>query len=335
MIDIAKKEKTLIAFTDPAGANAMLSVCKELIESGFVPNLDFFVVTNYKGKFNKLLYEFVKILNYDNENILFNLLDKFNVKNVISATSVNLFEHLIRKWAIKNNLFSVSFIDHWGPYLSRFSFNNEIILPSKIYVIDKFAYDEAIKELPKNKLFITENPYWNEARNFKPLLPKKEFLLNYGLSNYLVYIDEHIQECDDFIKDSKNIPLIGYNEFTVLTNLLNVLKDFYNSNIIIPMIIIKIHPISNQKKYDELIKKYNFLKIKIIQDISPLDIIYHSKFVVGMFSNLLIESYLIGKTVLRIQIGQKEDLFKLKRKEIKIIRSKNKLKKEILWNLKN
>ena len=47
------------------------------------------------------------------------------------------------------------------------------------------------------------------------------------------------------------------------------------------------------------------LEYRVIRNFDPLTINYFSDFVLGMFSNMVIESYLMKKKLLRIQTGIK------------------------------
>jgi predicted glycosyltransferase len=60
-------------------------------------------------------------------------------------------------------------------------------------------------------------------------------------------------------------------------------------------------------------KKVNVenLDIITIRDCDPLLINYYSDYVIGMHSNMIIESFLLGEKILRVQTGQLfDDLLK-------------------------
>ena len=54
----------------------------------------------------------------------------------------------------------------------------------------------------------------------------------------------------------------------------------------------------------------DFLNIIVVKKLDSLTLCYYSDYVLGMFSNMLIEALLMNKKVLRVQINNKVDLFK-------------------------
>ena len=96
---------------------------------------------------------------------------------------------------------------------------------------------------------------------------------------------------------------------------LETLNDLYRNNklkISKYQFVIKIHPNAHSHKFNRLIKNYDFTEIKIIKNCHPLDINFHSEYIFGMFSNMVIESFLMKKKLLRVQTGQlNSDIIKL------------------------
>ena len=100
--------------------------------------------------------------------------------------------------------------------------------------------------------------------------------------------------------------------------------------------MIKLHPKSKIDKFNHILKKFEFIKIHIIRDCDPLTLNYFSDYVIGMFSNMIIESFLMKKNILRIQLNQNgEDKIKLNGLMDKIVINEDKLGEKIISFLKD
>ena len=67
--------------------------------------------------------------------------------------------------ANENNVKCVAFIDHWTNYRERFVRNGHMVLPSEIWVGDKWAKSKADAEFPDSIVRCVENPYFEDIRN--------------------------------------------------------------------------------------------------------------------------------------------------------------------------
>lgn len=304
--------KIFFVFSDVAGANAILSIVDNLVKKGKVQQKDFFVFSDINRKY--VLDYKINIVQNDFVTIG-NLVDKFKPKFLFSATSFHNYEHNWRKYFVKNNIPCSAFIDHWVYYKRRFTFDNETIYPNIIYVINKIAKTEAVKEgLPLNSIKVIGNPYYSKVKEFKPKINRKSFLKSIGITNnnkLITFVSENIQ--NDIPKDKNGKSILGFDEYDSLINMLNALKEVSKTkNEILDFnYIIKIHPISDSNKFDSILKDFKMFKnIYVIKKVNPLLINYYSDYICGMFSNMLIEALLMQKKVCRIQINQKKDLFK-------------------------
>lgn len=304
--------KIFFVFSDVAGANAILSIVDNLVKKGKVQQKDFFVFSDINRKY--VLDYKINIVQNDFVTIG-NLVDKFKPQFLFSATSFHNYEHNWRKYFVKNNIPCSAFIDHWVYYKRRFTFDNETIYPNIIYVINKIAKTEAVKEgLPLNSIKVIGNPYYSKVKEFKPKINRKSFLKSIGITNnnkLITFVSENIQ--NDIPKDKNGKSILGFDEYDSLINMLNALKEVSKTkNEILDFnYIIKIHPISDSNKFDSILKDFKMFKnIYVIKKVNPLLINYYSDYICGMFSNMLIEALLMQKKVCRIQINQKKDLFK-------------------------
>jgi len=309
--------KGIFAFSDPAGANSILALIDNITKCGSKNNEDFIVFTNSVGVFPNEYINLVKIRDFSIK-IYSEILSKFKPDYIFTATSNNNYEHNIRLLSQQKGIRTIAFIDHWTSYLKRFTFNNKTLFPDEIWVINDIAKKDAIEAgLPEDKIFISDNPYYEKIGKFVPKVDKESFLGEHGIpldKKIIMFISDDLRE--SFPKNSNNKCALGFDEFTVLSDVLNSLCEIHNKGLIDfskYLFLIKIHPRSEISKFDSLIKnrKYNFLNIEVRKKIDPLTITYYSDYILGMFSNMVIEALLMGKKVLRVQTGQTgEDLLK-------------------------
>ena len=68
------------------------------------------------------------------------------------------------------------------------------------------------------------------------------------------------------------------------------------------------------------------LKITVVKDCDSLSLNYLSDYIIGIFSNMVIESFLMNMKLLWVQTGQAfEDIIKLNPLKNKVVTNKNKL----------
>ena len=307
--------KGIFVFSDPAGANSVLAIVDRLILLGHLPKKDFLVFTN-SMKTNLDEYKSILDVSLSNESDFADVIKSFNPTYIFSGTSLNEFEHLWRKVAINENIKVISFIDHWTSYIERFSFNNEIIFGNEIWVIDDIAKNEAILAgIPENLLIISGNPYYDKVKEFKPLIEKDFFYISNKLSSTkskVLYISDYLST--NYNYNNEGVCELGYDEYSVFSDLLDCLNSYENNFTSKFQFVIKIHPKAPLNKFDLLLKNNNIknLDIIVLRDCDSLTVNYYSDYVIGMHSNMVIESYLLNKKLLRVQTGQLgQDLIKL------------------------
>ena len=309
--------KGVFVFSDPAGANSILALIDNILKCGGKNNEDFMVFTNSLGVFSNEYTNLVKIKDFSTK-FYSEILTKFKPNYIFTATSNNSYEHNIRLLSQQLGIRTIAFIDHWTSYLKRFTFNEKTFFPDEIWVINDIAKKEAIEAgLPEDKIFISGNPYYEKIKKFVPKIDKESFLRNHDIpadKKIIMFISDNLRA--SFPKDSHNKCALGFDEFTVLSYILNSFCQIHHKGLMDfskYLFLIKIHPRGEISKFDSLIKnrKYNFLNIEVRKKIDPLTITYYSDYVLGMFSNMVIEALLMKKKVLRVQTGQiGEDILK-------------------------
>ena len=303
-------KKTILAYSDPAGFNIICALVDEFIAQKKVCNKDFKVFTNLEGIIDKKYSPYISIIKNKIDRVE-NEIDKFQPEKIFTATSLNIFEHLWRVCSKKKNIRVESFVDHWTGIKKRFIFSNKLVYPDAIFVINGMAKKIAIEEgIPEKIIFIRTNPYYKKVENFIPEVSESIFLNDLEIKpkhKIILYVSDNIKDTPIF-KD------LGFDELSIFENLMEslyFLEESKKINVNNFFIIIKLHPREKEKKYLDLIKKREYKNIKLVKFYDPLVINYYSDLVIGSFSNMIIESYLLKKSLLRVQIGiRKEDPLK-------------------------
>ena len=300
--------KIIFVFSDPAGGNIISSLIDRALEEKKDPGIHFKVYSDLKGIIDKSYEKYILRIS-NNINKITKEINNFDPNEIFTTTSTNNFEHNWRKVARMKKIHVKSFVDHWTGIRERFNFKQQEIFPDTIYLINNKARKIAIEEgIDKNIIRVKENPYYYKIRNFKPNYTKDIFFSKLKINNekkIILYIS-------DDIKNKTLFNSLGFDEYSVLKDILNSLKSLMVSNKLnlgSYVFLIKLHPRSKLNKYSSYDKLFKLIKLeyRVIKDFDPLTINYFSDFVLGMFSNMVIESYLMNKKLLRIQTGIKID----------------------------
>ena len=326
--------KGIYIFSDPAAENSILAIIDNLIADDRIAGSDFMIYTNsLRDSFSKYT-DIIKVLDFE-EDLIDTVLCNFKPDYIFTGTSSENHEHSWRKNAIKKNIKVISFIDHWTSYIKRFTLNSEIIFGDQIFVVNEIAKKEAvIKGIPEKLISVYGNPYYEKVKTFVPTISKINFFKTLKLDinkKLILFVSDDIK--DNFDIEENGNYLLGFDEYSVLSDVLETLNNLHLNNKFNSsdyQFIIKIHPNANLNKFDRLIKKYKFLNIKIIKNFDALTINYYSNYVFGMFSNMVIESFLMKKNILRVQTGQVgDDIIKIKGIKDQVVKDINKLYNEI------
>ena len=329
--------KGIFVFSDPAGANSIFAIIDFLLSVNKKSKKDFLIFTNCDGVFEEKYKSILEIIDFSNDFCL-KIQRQFKPEYLFSATSNDNFEHLWRKY-FQKKIKVYSFIDHWCNYFKRFNFENQTIFGDVIFVLDRNARLEAIKDgIPKELIKILKNPYYQKVKSFKPSISKFKFFKENKLNinkSIILFISDYIST--NFNRDKNGNCELGYDEFTVLSDLLFYFNQISSNQISKFQIVIKIHPRAQENKFDKLLKKCNVknIDIKVIKNCHSLTINYFSNYVIGMFSNMVIESFLLKKKILRVQTGQKgDDMMKFEKLRNNVVIKKTQLQKKMNTFLK-
>jgi len=303
-------------FSDAAGANACIALAKMCEIGTDISTLLFS---------NKKYFE----ANVDNLNITENVpsFRDLRIDCVFTGTShpesSNHFEVNCIKKAVNENIYAISFIDHWINFKLRFDGLNASEYPDEIWVVDETAKQLAISEgLPWEKIFVKGNPYHYYLKNY--------WHSQYTNKSYLEKLQIpktgfHILFAPDPLSIRNGRQTVGFDEEEVLRDLLMIVSQLRGEI----RLVVKCHPLQQTDNLSRLIKKTNDSNCFLIKEADTLELISASDIVVGFYSNVLLEAEALNKKVIRYFPGNSEaDLLKHK-VSLKKIQSKNELMEEI------
>ncbi|EHJ01500.1 hypothetical protein CDLVIII_5009 [Clostridium sp. DL-VIII] len=345
--------KKIILFSrDPGGANTVAPLYKKLILKGY--DVKLYGKDVALSKYDEYELKGIDIATAINE-ISLDEMEKFLVKEapdfIITGTSADDFtEKYLWKASEKLGIKSFAILDQWVNYgirFSRFSVNElkdyerdreHLYVPYKILVMDEYAKGQMVKEgIKENKILVSGQPYFDYLidRNKKitnKLINKFKRSIGWDDDDFIItYVSEPISRT--YSENDGSEHYWGYSERTVFCEFIKALNDVtkrFNKKV---KLIIRLHPKENEDNYDELINLVNtkFITPLIDRELDGFILMNLSDLICGMSSMFLIESAILKRTILSIQIGLKrENPFILGRQGVvKSILTSTELKAEI------
>ena len=276
------KGNGVFVFSDPAGAKACLALNEILNIEQVVGNRKLY--TNKEYAFYKQFECDVKIIRIEKIGCITEEFD-WIFTGTSHPDSSNRFELLMLKSVIAKNSFS--FIDHWTNFKLRFTFNDKLILPTVIFVVDEKAKELAIADgLPEKDLFIFENPYLIYLKKYKQSnISRNVFCktLDILITNKII-----LYAPDPLSLRSTN----KRDEVTVLKELINICKNKFT-------LLLKLHPLQPLTEINKIINENSFLKLMNDNLFLPQDVFKNADCIIGFYSNYLLEASVINKNIIR------------------------------------
>lgn len=235
---------------------------------------------------------------------------------IITGTSSDDFcEKYLWKIGSELQIPTFAILDHWCSYGIRFSkysvaetdkyeeeYSHEF-MPDKILVMDEFAKEKSIAErIPEERIVVTGQPHFEwiinkYKENIENAKKREDNIIR------ILYVSDAIEMVYGGRKNA--VTKLGYSEKTIFEELIKSverIEGFFDKKI---EIIIKLHPKEERNSYDDYIKKthlriYYEARDNIWEFLPEMDV------VCGSISMMLVESYICGKNIISIQIGDKE-----------------------------
>ena len=213
-----------------------------------------------------------------------NLKDCVNKSDyVITGTSSSKKELKAIILCKKINKKTITFLDHWSNYQTRFELNNELVFPHEINVFDNHAFKKISQLYPSVRIKQKKNLYLSQ---FKKNISKFNNKLKSKKKQILILTTPISLKA---LKLFNNRYYYGFDEFNYIEKVLAKLQKSKYKNY---KIFLKIHPSENINIYNKFIKK-NSLPITILKDSHLYESLSGIKLVIGFNSMLM---YLISET---------------------------------------
>jgi len=282
-----KKHKIIFTAQDPGGFNAMTPVIKKLEKD---PRFNVsMILAKHACLFAKK--QNIRYLNADKM-----LFDIEGADLVFTGTSFgDSIEKRIISAAKAENIPTISIVDFWTDYIPSFSDSekrNFKYLPDYILAVDEIMKKEMVAEgFPKDKIFITGNPYFDSFSKKNRQRTNKNLIAFFSQPFSEIY-----KNSDKDYKYGANL-----NEVQVFDDIVEVIEKIDLNK----KIIINFHPRSKKlDKFDKIIENSK-LEIKKEKELSNKDLIKRAEIVTGINSVVLFEAAMRGKKVLSYQPGLK------------------------------
>lgn len=334
-------KKLIFGYSDPGGANQIAAIVNYLKNKKYNKKVCFRILTDKHGYKHKDLLPHIEIIDPRLDKVEEIILDFQPDKIFTAASLLSYIEHFLIKVAKKHEIKSMTFLDHWTSYYEKFIRDGKTNFPDLILLSDDRAKKIAIEQgLPEKKLRIVGNLFYENLMNYLPSISRKEFFDFFELdmdNKILLFISDSISEQNGGYKESIN--KFGFNEISTFSTVMEELKRLEKSGrlkIADFILLIKLHPKERIDKYNHLITNLSFAKNIVVQtsDISNHDILFYSDFHIGMFSSMVIESIILGKKVLRVEINNIiGDLININNKYYKYIINKSDLSDGLIYLL--
>jgi hypothetical protein len=204
--------------------------------------------------------------------------------------------------AKKAGIPTFAFVDHYTRFKDRFTWKGKRVTPDQIFVIDDEAANIAIESGITAPLVVTGNFFHVFLERWKPKVKKDDFFIELGIPNG----NKLFVFAPDPISNVSTMEDFGFDEVVVWKHLSAHLSKRANKRF---SVVINMHPNQNKQYLLSQISKQD-MHVIVGSGIHTNTLLYHSDVIFGMFSNILIESLVMKKRVIRYMVGlKKEDPF--------------------------
>ncbi len=284
------KGKGLIVFSDPSAAKSCLAFAK--ICNFLSLNCTFQILTNKSYSFyeewdlNIEIIDGIQEISFDGIDWVFS--------GTSHPDSSLCFEVSIIKLSKLYKIKTYGYVDQWKNVNQRFLYENDLFYTDFIFVPDLFSKNKLVdQKIDVEKIQVLKNPYLTYIENFWQIKKSKqeiELILNISLEKKKIIV----YAPDPFTLRGQDL-VFGFDEFSVfkeLIDLLKIKKDYF--------LIVKLHPLQPKKKqFLELAQNHKDIYIDLNNELDNLDICFYSNYVLGFYSNFLLEANQINNSVIR------------------------------------
>lgn len=287
---------------DPGGANALIPVVRKISEE---KNIRIFIfAASFAIPFWKQSgLDFTPLPDSISKEEIGRLLNKINPDFLFTGTSEDTtIEGNFWHAAKHQKIFTYSIIDHWTRYRERYMVNGIFSPTDLIFTIDENSKKEMISlGFVEERIIVSGQPHFEKFYGYKSGRTRQEFYAAHKLppGKVITFVSDYIS--GSFPSTLPGQPVLGFDEHTILNALLSSLRPLFGPQNQYQLIM-KLHPKEPGDNFSEI----NFppeISYRTIKEGDNIDLVFHSDFVIGMFSMLLFEAFLMRKPVLSLQLN--------------------------------
>jgi len=224
---------------------------------------------------------------------------------VAGTSNEDSVESMFLKAAKEYGVKTVSFVDFWSKLRGRFLLSGELVVPEKILVLDDIMREEMVREgFDPQVINVVGSPHLENVRSCS----RKLYDARSGASAVrIAFFSQPIAEL--YGEDERSPNWFGYHEGTIVKSLVSCLDRVCYASDVRVGLTIGIHP---RERDGEVVKaalhdrndhSYNrALSVTVVKEDS-LKLINEADIVLGMTTIVLLESAIMGKDTLSIQIN--------------------------------
>jgi hypothetical protein len=203
-------------------------------------------------------------------------------KYLITGTSNTNKELQAIKFCKQMNKKTITFLDHWSNYQTRFLLNKELIFPYEVNVFDNHAFNKFSALYPFVRLKQKKNLYLSQ---FKKNILKFKNKFKTHQKNILILTTPISSKA---FKLFNNRYYYGFDEFAYIEKILDKLNKTKYKNY---KVYLKIHPSEKISTYNKFIKKKK-LPLIILKESNFHKFLFSMKMIIGFNSMLM---YLVSE----------------------------------------
>ncbi len=231
-------------------------------------------------------------------------MQEFSPQLLLTATSMHelAFEKKFLRQARKMGIPSISVLDFWSNYSMRFCDETGKLkyLPTKIAVMDAFCREQMLKEgFPDEHILITGQPAFEEIekkRLEKKVSGGKKDITGCNIPSDGLFVLFFSQPIHKYFSGTPDDP--GYDEFTVLQFLPDLLENIQTSLGKLVFLGIIPHPTQNVSDFEVFARN----KCQVIDPLkASSDLMLSADLILGMTSSRLMEAFILNCPVLSLQ----------------------------------
>ena len=290
------RKKVLLAFDDPGGGLAVISVIEELIK---IKELELKI---YSGRLSEKFlsgYTYEKIDSQIEEKAAEEILDEFKPDIIITATGGGNAEQHLRNLAFRRKTKSIVILDFWKDYGRRWLYADYELknMTDKICVMDEETKSEMTEEgFPENKLIVTGHPYLDKIFKQKKVIPDSGQSSSEYRFKKILFL-------------SQPLKIMGLENYNVhpLTVFMEALKRHAESENFRYTLIIKPHPSENElTEISEISEQFatEKIEINISEENDVIKLIKDADIVAGYNTIAMFEARALNKRTISLSIAK-------------------------------